>query len=323
MQKILLVFSFLFILFTVRAEVEEVTPLEEVLLTADLIVTGKVRTSTYDVFRVEIAQVIVDKGFGLKKGDYLKIKNFHHRGCFGNFNIQEIDSAVFALKKEKYLWKLVDTEQLLPINSGKVVGSFMHCSWLAPTQDWVKNIREIRQEFSYSQSEGYRFLHELKCEPAQYASAWPLKKYLLKFMFECKEIEMIEEMQCEWAVVEPEEFDLAQERSDSAIVDFPAVEAIPPEGIYDTLNTIVNRLKKRFPMLAENEMEGKVFVQFVIERDGSVSNAKVLRSFYPPLNKEVKKEMNRLALFTPARDHLNRTVRTRFIVPLNFKLSRE
>lgn len=321
MQKILLVFSCLFIFYSIQAEVEEVTPLQEVLLTADLIVTGKVRTSTYDVFRVEIAQVIVDKGFGLKKGDYLKIKNFHHRGCFGNFNIQEIDSAVFALSKEKYLWKLVDSEQLLPISNGKVGGAFMHCAWVATTQKWVESIQELCEDFTYSKEVGYRFQQELRCEQGQYNSAFPLKKYLLKFTFNCREIGRIQEMHCEEVVVEPEEIEARQQRKDSAIVAFPPVEAIPPEGIYDTLNNIVTRIKKRFPILAENEMEGKVFVQFIIERDGTVSNAKVLRSFYPPLDKEVQKEINRLALFTPARDHLNRTVRTRFIAPLSFKLS--
>ena len=43
----------------------------------------------------------------------------------------------------------------------------------------------------------------------------------------------------------------------------------------------------KYPMIAqENNIQGKVFVQFVIEKDGSVSDVKVARSVDPSLDKE-------------------------------------
>lgn len=56
---------------------------------------------------------------------------------------------------------------------------------------------------------------------------------------------------------------------------------------------VQSRISKniKYPALAlENGMEGKVIVQFVVERDGSVSPVKVVRSADPSLDKEAIRE---------------------------------
>ena len=69
----------------------------------------------------------------------------------------------------------------------------------------------------------------------------------------------------------------------------------------------------------ENNIQGKVFVQFVIEKDGSVSNVKVTRSVDPSLDKEAIRVIQSMPKWTPGK-HRQKPVRVSFTVPINFQL---
>ena len=69
-------------------------------------------------------------------------------------------------------------------------------------------------------------------------------------------------------------------------------------------------------------IEGKVYVQFVVEKDGSVSNVKVLRGIPngPGLNETALNAIKNLKNFTPAKID-GEPVRLTMTVPINFKLN--
>ena len=76
----------------------------------------------------------------------------------------------------------------------------------------------------------------------------------------------------------------------------------------------------KYPMIAqENNIQGKVFVQFVIEKDGSVSNVKVTRSVDPSLDKEAIRVIQSMPKWTPGKQR-QKPVRVSFTVPINFQL---
>jgi len=66
-------------------------------------------------------------------------------------------------------------------------------------------------------------------------------------------------------------------------------------------------------------LQGSVFLQFVVEADGKVTNAKAIRSFDDDCAKEAIRVVN-LMKWTPGR-HRGKAVRVRVVLPIKFKLS--
>ncbi len=69
----------------------------------------------------------------------------------------------------------------------------------------------------------------------------------------------------------------------------------------------------------ENGIQGKVIVQFVIEKDGSVSNVKVLQSVYRSLDAEAIRVVQILPNWSPGIMD-GKPVRIKYVLPINFTL---
>jgi len=74
-------------------------------------------------------------------------------------------------------------------------------------------------------------------------------------------------------------------------------------------------------MEKENNIQGKVYVQFVVEKDGQVTNVKVIRGVPggPNLSKRAEDAVKKLKKFAPARQN-GKAVRLTMTVPVNFTL---
>ncbi|MEY8591913.1 energy transducer TonB [Butyricimonas hominis] len=76
----------------------------------------------------------------------------------------------------------------------------------------------------------------------------------------------------------------------------------------------------KYPVIAqENNIQGKVSVQFVIERDGSITDVKVLRSVDPSLDKEAVRVIKSMPKWKPGKQR-GKAVRVSYTVPINFRL---
>ena len=73
------------------------------------------------------------------------------------------------------------------------------------------------------------------------------------------------------------------------------------------------------PMAAENNVQGKVILQFVVEKDGRVGEVKIARSVDKDLDKEAIRVVKSLPKFTPGRQN-GYPVRVWYTLPVNFKL---
>lgn len=101
---------------------------------------------------------------------------------------------------------------------------------------------------------------------------------------------------------------------------FTAVEESPkfPGGdaeLYKWLNKNI-----RYPeMAAQNNIQGRVTVQFVVEKNGSVGEVKVVRGKDPDLDKEAVRVVKSLPKFIPGKMN-GQSVRVWYTLPINFKL---
>ena len=66
-------------------------------------------------------------------------------------------------------------------------------------------------------------------------------------------------------------------------------------------------------------IDGKVYVQFVVETDGSISNVEVVRGRHPLLDAEAVRVVKSMPKWTPGKQS-GKAVRVRVTVPFVFKL---
>ncbi len=97
------------------------------------------------------------------------------------------------------------------------------------------------------------------------------------------------------------------------------VEVIPEykggmDRFYERLKSI-----KYLHFVRTQNVQGKVIVALVIEKDGTVSNARIVDGLIPAQDKEVLRVVNSLRKWKPGM-HNGQPVRVAYNVPLNFKL---
>lgn len=73
------------------------------------------------------------------------------------------------------------------------------------------------------------------------------------------------------------------------------------------------------PLAKENGISGKVYVQFVVNTDGSITEVKVLRGIGSGCDEEAVRVVKKMPLWKPGMKS-GQPVRCKFVVPFNFKL---
>jgi len=110
-----------------------------------------------------------------------------------------------------------------------------------------------------------------------------------------------------------------EEEAEEAQVFF-IVEDMPefPGGDLALRKYIANAIK--YPVIAqENGIQGKVYVTFVVGKDGKVQNARIARGVDPSLDKEALRVVNSLPTWKPGKQR-GKPVNVSYTVPINFVL---
>ena len=101
---------------------------------------------------------------------------------------------------------------------------------------------------------------------------------------------------------------------------FMVAEQMPefPGGMKELLKFLQNNLK--YPENAmKNNVQGRVIVQFVVEKDGTLTEFKVARSVDPDLDAEALRVLQIMPKWKPGMQR-GKIVRVKFTVPVSFKL---
>ena len=80
------------------------------------------------------------------------------------------------------------------------------------------------------------------------------------------------------------------------------------------------RNETRYPDICfNNEIQGRVLVRFVVERNGSISSARIIKSVDPALDKEALRVVSNMPKWNPAKKN-GVPVRAEQTVPVSFRL---
>ena len=92
-----------------------------------------------------------------------------------------------------------------------------------------------------------------------------------------------------------------------------------PGGDEACMKWLAEHLK--YPSVCQEQgVQGRVFVSFVVNKDGSIVDVEIKRSPDPNLSKEAERVVKSMPKWKPARQG-NRTVRSRFNLPVMFRLN--
>lgn len=101
---------------------------------------------------------------------------------------------------------------------------------------------------------------------------------------------------------------------------FDVVEQMPsfPGGNAALMKYLSENIK--YPVVAqENGVQGRVVVSFVVERDGSITDVKVVRSVDPSLDREATRVVKSMPKWIPGKQN-GSAVRVKYNVPVAFRL---
>lgn len=101
---------------------------------------------------------------------------------------------------------------------------------------------------------------------------------------------------------------------------FAVVEQMPefPGGMKELMSFLSKNIK--YPKAAqENGIQGRVIVQFVVEKDGTPTEFKVMRSVDPDLDAEALRVMKEMPKWKPGMQK-GQVVRVKYTLPVTFKL---
>ena len=103
-------------------------------------------------------------------------------------------------------------------------------------------------------------------------------------------------------------------------VIFQVVEEMPqfPGGMGEAMKFLAKNMK--YPVAAQQaKIEGRVIVQFVVERDGSVSDVKVVRGVSPELDAEAIRVVSMMPKWIPGKQR-GKAVAVKYTMPIMFRL---
>lgn len=135
-----------------------------------------------------------------------------------------------------------------------------------------------------------------------------------EILFEDDEADFDEEIQMY-------DFEVTEEQEEEEEEIFVVVEDMPTfrGGDVNKFREWVQQRIKYPQIAAENGIQGKVFIMFVVEPDGSVSNVTILRGVDPALDNEAKRVVESSPKWAPGKQR-GAPVRVRFSITVNFQL---
>ena len=100
------------------------------------------------------------------------------------------------------------------------------------------------------------------------------------------------------------------------IYDTPEIMPQFPGGP-TALDAFVRKHKKYPEEARAQQLSGKVYVQFVVEKDGTISHVEVRMGRHKPLNDEAVRIVRQMPKWKPGSNR-NKIVRTRYTLPITF-----
>jgi protein TonB len=132
------------------------------------------------------------------------------------------------------------------------------------------------------------------------------------------DIEMTEEQKIEQRVFEDIQFEKEEEETAEEIFTIVENQPEPVGGMSVFYEYVAKNLK--YPVLARrNNIEGRVYIEFVVEKDGSLTDVKTLKGIGGGCDEEAMRIIKEAPKWNPGKQR-GRPVRVKMVLPILFRL---
>ena len=100
--------------------------------------------------------------------------------------------------------------------------------------------------------------------------------------------------------------------------EMPMFVGEPGKSSEESLRMFLSRNVVTPYQALQNGIQGTIYISFVVEKDGSVSNANVIRGVHPLLDNEALRVVNLMPKWIPGKKD-GKVVRTKFTIPIKFE----
>lgn len=102
------------------------------------------------------------------------------------------------------------------------------------------------------------------------------------------------------------------------VIEFPDKEA-QFKGGTEAFKEYIGLSVNYPPQAIERNIQGKVYLSFIVEKNGKITDVKVVKGAHPALDEEAKRVISEMPKWKPGKVG-RKKVRTRCMVPINFVL---
>ncbi|MBD5349498.1 MAG: energy transducer TonB [Bacteroides sp.] len=112
---------------------------------------------------------------------------------------------------------------------------------------------------------------------------------------------------------------ITADQSEEPVYDSVDIAPQYPGGL-EALNSFVNNNIQYPVSLSETAVQGRVIVKFIVKKDGSIGDIKVIKTLIPELDEDATRVIRMLSGFTPAMIN-GEPVNAWFTLPITYKLT--
>lgn len=191
------------------------------------------------------------------------------------------------------------------------------CSFIVAEDGTVHDAKVIQGVFPSLDAEALRVINSMPVwTPGKNNNTVVAVRYTIPVAFSLKAKEGIKPDKAKWNNVVP----TLTDDSDPSNPSYRVVDEMPrfPGGDEALLKFIAKNVK--YPKDAQSSgMQGRVICSFIVEKEGTVSNIKLLRGVSPALDKEAMRVITTFPKWTPGKLK-GQPVRVLYTVPITFRL---
>ncbi len=267
--------------------------MQDLLLRTNLIAQVKITSHSDQLIRVQVLDILHNSGSGIRQGDYLKVQYDFNVICpapFPKKYAEEHREALAFLSFENNQWYLTCGE-IAFLNDGKATVQFFEegYEYTESIDGWKRDLQDYFSHFSLNKqgkliprlsTENWQdsrlsalcylqyvgFYHPLKSNVEDYQSLKPLLNDVVPSAEEA-EVHLVKE---------------------DSVYTFVADDPISDSTSLEIMKVLQKSVREKHPELKDLGIEGNTYYSLVFEKDGRISEVKILCSVAEQIDKEIR-----------------------------------
>lgn len=299
-------------------------PMDKLLLRTNLIAHVQITSNTFQDFRVRVIEVLHRSKSGIQEGDYLKVINNFYVVCPSAFPIeyaQKKREALAFLSYYKGSWHLTGRE-IGFFEQGEIRIPFYkeHHYYQGSIADWRADLTDYFEHFSHNDK------HELVAKLSE--SELRGKKFsdLVRLQYHRVYWDIFKKVDLGKNLIPIDIFNPDAESdspqaapAEDRIYQFTDQPAIPNDSVQAVMDDILAFMQAKNPKIFQGDIVGITYYSVLFEKDGSVSEVKILKSISPKVDKAIKAYYKEHNQWSVALNDRGEAVRYRQYLPLRIR----